>query len=117
MSDRTCSTVPKHLTMTTAADLGYYPLPAIREGRKRHTLRRNAYVPGVYEVVCDRRPTGLRVRVTRSVAMLRTEYLTDEFARADGLRDAAGLERGLLRFYGHLPAMMWRVEFEMMDND
>ena len=23
-------------------------------------------------------------------------------------------ERGLMRFYGHLPAMMWRVEFEVM---
>lgn len=63
---------------------GYDPLPAILSGRKQHTLRRQGRKPGLYEVSVDGRRRGVIVRLTAVDDIQPEQYLTDEFAWADG---------------------------------
>jgi len=107
------------LPMTPNAQFGYDPEVSIRSGEKRHTLRSRCY-HGDREITIRGRRTGLVVRMTGHRQMTREEFLTDEFARSDGLPDAAALESLLRRFSrrGNIDDTMWLNEFEMIaDGD
>jgi len=101
------------IAMTPMEDLEYDPIRDILAGRKRQTLRPRRLI-GKREITVRTQRTGIIIEFIRSHSRKRSEYLTDEFARRDGLRDAAALEAGLRRFYGEAPAMLWENEFEVI---
>jgi len=109
------------LPMAPALDLGYDPLPLIDSGHKTHTLRgQSRRVGAIAEITCGGKRTGLIVRFTASTRMTPDEYLTDEFAWADGIRPEQGspaeaMRALIARFYPDraLPDR-WRLDFEVL---
>lgn len=115
---RTCPTIP----MTPMPEYGYDPLPLILSGEKTHTLRGNSRRLGSFaEVTVGGERTGVILRITGSEKMEPDEYLTADFAWADGVRPIDlspryALRRILEGFYpqwgGQLKAR-WRLDFEV----
>jgi len=101
------------VAMTPRPDCGYDPIAAIMSGRKAHTLRRHG-LHGEREVTVRRQRTGIVLRFVRWETMTRDQYLTDEFAQADGLPDARTLEKLLVDFYGEAPPTMICSHFEVV---
>ena len=101
------------IAMTPMEDLEYEPIRDILAGRKRQTLRPRR-LTGKREITVRTQRTGIIIEFTRSHPRKRSDYLTDEFGRRDGLRDAAAIETITRRFYGEPPALMWENEFEVI---
>lgn len=105
---------------TTEDWAGYHPLDAILIQGKRHTLRRQRWKPGLYEVSIDGRRRGIIIRVTDRESIPQSEFLTDEFARADGvlgtekLSPAEALAEMLEGYYGAVPEQMWLIHFQVV---
>lgn len=104
------------MAFSPMADLGYEdPLGSILRAEKTHTLRRRRVRPehSYREVTVRGKRTGVILRITHCELMRIEEFLSDDFAQADGLRDADALATCLRRFYGKPPATMWRLDFEV----
>ncbi len=69
---------------STNSLFGYDPRQRMLEGTKRQTLRKIAWKPGLYECTIDGKRSGIVIRVTHSERIDRADFLTDEFAKADG---------------------------------
>jgi len=104
------------ITMTPMPEFGYEPLEAIKSGNKTHTLRMHWLKAGLYEVVCNKKRTGVVIKVKRSYGLLMNEYLTDEFAQNDGFPDSKSLQEALWRFYRQVPPVMWCVYFDFVST-
>ena len=102
------------IAMTPMEDLEYDPIRDILAGRKRQTLRPRR-LTGKREITVRSQRTGIIIEFIRAHPRKRSDYLTDEFARRDGLRDAAAIETITRRFYGEPPALMWENEFEVIE--
>ena len=100
------------IMMTPMEDLEYYPLRLIRAKKKTHTLRRSP-CRGRKEVRVGRERQGIILNFVRAERMHRTQFDTDRFARADGLRDAKALRECLKRFYNFVPEWMYCCHFEL----
>ncbi len=96
-------------------DLGYDdPLGGILRGEKTHTIRTRPARYGYREVTMGHGRTGIIIEITGCRSIPEAEFLTDEFAQADGLRDADALATCLKRFYEHVPASMFRLDFRVV---
>lgn len=113
------------LPMTPVPELGYDPMPLILRGEKTHTLRgQSRRVGSIAEVTCgvgtNKKRTGLIVRFLATTRMTPDEYLTDEFAWADGIRPeedrpAVAMLRLFESFYpGEILCARWRLDFEVL---
>lgn len=99
---------------------GYDPRARILDGSKRHTLRRHRWKPGIYEAYIDGKRSGILIRVRGAAPMKRAQYLTREFALADGFRgeDPEQLLEDLLSdLYGIPPSPMVANYFEVVAID
>jgi len=102
------------LPFSAMPDLGYDdPVGMILRREKKHTLRKTRVNTRYREVVANGKRTGIILEITGCYPMTPDEYLTNEFARADGLRDAQAMAEITRRFYGEPPDPMWRIEFEV----
>lgn len=106
------------IAMTPRPELGYDPVPAILAGEKTHTLRKRRVrlAKRFREVTLGRKRTGIILEFRGSEEMTREQFLTDEFAQADGLRDAAALREALEHFYGEVPETMWCNHFRVVEG-
>jgi len=109
------------IAMTPMPQFGYDPIPLILSGEKVHTLRKRR-CHGLKEVTVNGKRTGIIIQFHGWVKMRREEFLTDEFAHADGFR-ATGqyapwelLEQVLKDFYGEVPKMMWCNHFRVVQR-
>jgi len=105
----------KTIAMTPDAEAGYFPMEAILARTKTHTVRKGT-ITGDREITVQRIRTGVVLRFTRAETMSREEFLTDEFARADGLPSAEILAKLLRRFYGRVPETMVCNHFEVVEE-
>lgn len=96
----------------------YDPIRLILSGDKRQTLRKRA-VRGEREVTVKgkRLDPPLVLRFTYSEKMTPAEFLTDEFAKRDGLPDWESLEALLIGFYGAVPEQMVCSHFEVVTTE
>jgi len=107
------------IAMTPRPELGYDPIRAILAGEKTHTLRKRRVrlAKRFREVTLGRKRTGIILEFRGSEEMTREQFLTDEFAQADGLRDAAALQELLEAFYDAVPETMWCNHFRVVESD
>lgn len=107
------------IAMTPKPELGYDPIPAILAGTKTHTLRKQRVrlAKRFREVTLGRKRTGIILEFRGSEEMTWEQFLTDQFAQADGLRDAAALQELLEDFYGEVPETMWCNHFRVVEGD
>ncbi len=107
------------IAMTPMPEFGYYdPIKQILDGDKKQTLRkqRNHWNK---EVTVGGKRTGIVVCFGTCVEMTQAEFLTDEFARADGFTNpypACDLEDLLRHFYGEVPETMWCCPFAVVQR-
>jgi len=106
------------IAMTPRPELGYDPIPAILAGKKTHTLRKRRVrlAKRFREVTLGRKRMGIILEFRGSEEMNREQFLTDEFAQADGLRDAAALREAHEDFYGEVPETMWCNHFRLVEG-
>lgn len=69
---------------TPAADLGYLPMERIKDRTKTHTLRGRSRPVGTFAEVRYAGRTGIILRLMGCEVLRPDQYLTDEFATADG---------------------------------
>ncbi len=123
------------IAMTPMPKFGYDPVPSIAAGAKKHTLRKQRQ-HGRKEVVVNGQRMGIVLEFHGWVQMTKAEFLTDEFAIADGFRAtlplgqmsllseihwsvwsaASNLCRLLQHFYGEVPATMWCNHFRVVQQ-
>ena len=106
------------IAMTPMPEYGYDPIPLILSGEKVHTLRKQRN-NGDKEVTVNSKRTGIIIRFSSPIALMAREFLTDEFAYADGFRNpypACDLEDLMYHFYGEVPEAMWCSYFKVVQR-
>ena len=109
------------IAMTPMPEYGYDPIPLILSGEKVHTLRKQR-CHGQKEVCVKGERTGIVLEFHSWIEMRQEEFLTDEFAYADGFRTVRWrtpwelLELSLRHFYGKAPETMWCSHFRIIQR-
>ena len=109
------------IAMTPMPEFGYDPIPLILSGEKVHTLRKQR-CHGQKEVCVKGKRTGIVLEFHSHVEMTIDEFLTQDFARADGFHNTyvtrawENLMLFLEHFYGKVPETMWRNHFVIVQQ-
>ena len=110
------------IAMPPMPEFGYDPIPLILSGEKVHTLRKQRHHKRK-EITVRGQRTGIVLEFNGWVEMTQDEFLTNEFAYADGFRavnsfqTCADLLYGLLQhFYGKVPETMWCNYFRVVQR-
>jgi len=113
------------IAMTPMPEYGYDPIPLILSGEKKHTLRKQK-MHGRKEITVGHKRTGIVLLSRGWIKMTQAEFLTDDFAAADGFRETyvAGspvsprenLIMLLEHFYGDVPETMWCNHFRVVQR-
>jgi len=118
-------TRPPTIAMAPMPEYGYDPIPLILSGEKVRTLRKSPRCGSSAEVTVNGGRTGIILYFNRTKKMINAEFMTNEFAYADGFRMVVDekawylhyelLEELLEHFYGEVPEAMWCSYFRVVE--
>ena len=110
------------IPMSPMPEFGYDPIPLILSGEKVHTLRKRRCFGCKEITVRAKGRTGIVVEFYQQEKLLLSEYATEEFAHADGLRPTnhrsakANLIRLLCFFYNAPSLYMYCNHFRVVER-